>query len=148
MRSIGAFAKLLAECQDQIDRELLPDGAYAFQPESLPSDLELDLKSLAMFGLIYRISKARRFREGFTAMYSLRVAGWGRGYFKHNLSGSAAARKTLAQFNSTIEEKIRRQKREFSKFFLLLEESRRSYVPKLEGRIDQIAKELSLKILK
>jgi hypothetical protein len=147
MRSIGAFSHLLSECQKAIRGKLL-DGAYEFPPDSLPAELELDLKSLSLFGLIYRISKARRYKEGFTAMYSLRVAGWGRGYFRHNLSTSPHARRILRTFDSMIEEKIRTQRREFLQFFELLERSRKSYAPNLEGRIDEIAKQLSLKVIK
>jgi HD superfamily phosphohydrolase len=68
---------------DMNSYEIPKSGTSGF---NFPATFFVDIEMLETFGLLYRIIKVKKFGERFQEEYQLRISGWGRDYFRRNLS--------------------------------------------------------------
>ena len=81
---------------------------------SFPATFLVDVEMLETFGLLYRIIKVAKYGERFQQKYQLRISGWGRDYFKRNLS--------------SVHDLLTLSNRLQKHFIKLLEENKETYI--------------------
>ena len=116
-----------------------------FRLKQIPDDLQIDLEKMEVFGMLYRLTKVKKFRNKFGEMFVMRSSGWSHRYYDQNLK---FCQEDLALF-SRIKEGVQSlfdEKKDIYEQLSELSKSRGTDEETTKEKIEEIKKELKVKI--
>ena len=98
--SEGIMVKSNGQRIDTYDLEIDESSRY-FNIKQIPDDIEMDIEKMEMFGMLYRLTRVKKFGKKFSEMFVMRSSGWSHFYYDQNLK---FCKEELALFSRIKEE--------------------------------------------
>lgn len=129
---------------DTYDLEIDESSPF-FMIKQIPDDVQIDLEKMEMFGMLYRLTRVKKFQNKFSEMFVMRSSGWSHRYYEQNLK---FCKENLALF-SRIQEGIQNLFDENKDNYVKLSDlskRRKTDEEMVKEEIGEIKKQLKIKI--
>lgn len=154
---LASFARLLAILNsssgvmedsngriDTYDLEIDETNSF-FKLKQIPDDIQIDIEKLEMFGMLYRLTRVKKFGDKFVEMFLMRSSGWSHHYYEQNLKFCKEVEILFSKIKGRIQELFNENK-EYYLELSNLSRSREMDADETKEKIGQIKKNVRVKI--
>lgn len=113
--------------------------------KQIPDDIQIDIERMEMFGMLYRLTRVKKYQEKFVEMFLMRSSGWAHHYYEQNLKFCKEAETLFLKIKDRIQVLFNENKEnyeELSKF----SKSREIYADVTKEKIGKIKKKMKVNI--
>jgi len=123
----------------------IDESSRYFEIKQIPDDVQIDLEKMEMFGMLYRLTRVKKFQNKFGEMFVMRSSGWSHRYYEQNLKFCGEDVALFTRIKEGIQNLFNENKDNYVKLSGL-SKSRKTDEEMVKEKIGEIKKKLKVRI--